>query len=274
VTESILYARPPRWGSLARLAVLVGALALSATGAARAEADGRPSASFAAAGSATAGPATASAAMASSVRTAVAAGLETEGQRWWTRSPDPANPVACATCHDDSPAVHGWAPSFPKLRPLPPPHARVMTLLQANAEAVTLHYRIEDPLPAATAITAYLTALAGDRPVSPGVDPGQPTFPDRLRQLRASVGRGARSFGSRCGSCHRPADVAPATRRFPRSGSQPPQSLETFLAGHRPSRPPLDWSDPEMADLVAYLVSHLAGQPLGSPTKSTGKEKL
>ena len=236
---TIRHVTPPRWGHLPRLAVLLGALALGGTGATRAAAEA---------------PAD-----------VPAPGLAAEGQRWWTRSPDPVNPVACATCHDGPAAIRGWAPSFPKVKPLPPPHARVMTLLQANAEAVARHYRLEDPLPAATAITAYLTALAADLPVSPGVSPGQPLFPHRLRQLEASVSRGARSFGARCAGCHRPAEVAPATRRFPRPWPEPPQSLETFLTGHRPSRPPLDWSDPEMADLVAYLVSHLAGEPLGSP---------
>src|SRR5713101_4240083 len=93
--------------------------------------------------------------------------LASAGLRWWSESPDPANPVACATCHDDTGATRSWAAGFPKLRPLPPPHARVMTLLQATAEAVARHYRLADPVPAATAITAYLTALGQDVPVSP-----------------------------------------------------------------------------------------------------------
>jgi len=67
--------------------------------------------------------------------------LVAEGARWWSVSPDPGNPVACATCHHDPATVRGWAASFPKLKPLPPPHARVMTLMQANAEAVARHYR-------------------------------------------------------------------------------------------------------------------------------------
>src|SRR5207245_2429313 len=45
--------------------------------------------------------------------------LVAEGERWWTRSPDPANPVACATCHWDPGATRGWAASFPKWKPLP-----------------------------------------------------------------------------------------------------------------------------------------------------------
>jgi mono/diheme cytochrome c family protein len=198
--------------------------------------------------------------------------LVAEGQGWWTRSPDPTHPVACATCHHDSGDVRGWAAGFPKVRPLPPPHTRVMTFLQANAEAVARHYRLQDPRAAATAITAYLTALGADLPVSPGLSPGQPVFPQRLRQLEASVGRGAAVFSARCAACHRPAGVASVARAFPRMGGGQPQTPEMFLMGHRPSGRALDWSDPEMADLVAYLVSHLSGRPVGVRVEPTRKE--
>jgi cytochrome c553 len=170
--------------------------------------------------------------------------------------------VACATCHHDPADARGWAAGFPKMKPLPPPHTRVMTLLQANAEAVARHYRLPDVLPAATAITAYQTALGADLPVSPGMSPGQPVFPDRIRQLEANVTRGASAFSTRCGSCHQPAEVAPAARMFPRMSRGLPESLEKFLASHRPSDPPLDWAGQETADAVAYLVSHLAAQPV------------
>src|SRR3972149_11569926 len=86
--------------------------------------------------------------------------LVAEGERLWTKSPDPSNPVACATCHRDPAKTRGWAASFPKFKPLPPPHARVMTHLQANAEAVARHYRLADPLPAANGITAIFAAPA------------------------------------------------------------------------------------------------------------------
>ena len=194
--------------------------------------------------------------------------LAIEGERWWTRSPNPTNPVACATCHHGTAEVRGWAAGFPKVKPLPPPHTRVMTLLQANAEAVARHYRLPDALPAATAITAYLTALGADLAVSPGMSPGQPVFPDRIRQLDASVRRGASVFIARCSSCHRSAEVAPAVLTFPRA-SQP---LETFLAGHRPSGRPLDWAGQEVADVVAYLVSRIAGRPVGGRTEQVRKE--
>src|SRR5262249_56204529 len=124
--------------------------------------------------------------------------LAAEGEAWWTRSPDPANPVACTTCHYDPTAVRGWAASFPKMKPLPPPYSRVMTLLQANAEAIARHYGVPDVLPAATAITAYLTVLGADLPVSPGISAGQPVFPERIRELEASVGRAASDFHERC----------------------------------------------------------------------------
>jgi len=189
--------------------------------------------------------------------------LIAEGERWWTRSPDPANPVACATCHHDPADVRGWAGGFPKVKPLPPPHTRVMTLLQANAEAVALHYRLPDTLPAATAITAYLAALGADLPVVPGMSPGQLVFPERIREFETSVTRGASAFSARCGFCHRPTEVAPAVRMFPRMSGGQPESLETFLACHRPSSRPLDWAGQETADVVAYLLSHLAGQPVG-----------
>src|SRR3989304_360824 len=107
--------------------------------------------------------------------------LVAEGHPLWTQSPAPSNPVACATCHRDPAKTRGWAASFPKFKPLPPPHARVMTLLQANAEAVARHYGLPDPLTAATAITAFLTSLGADVPISPGLSAGQPVFPTRMR---------------------------------------------------------------------------------------------
>ena len=192
--------------------------------------------------------------------------LAAQGEAWWTRSPDPTNPVACATCHHDPMATRSWAASFPKVKPLPPPHSRVMTLLQANAEAIARHYGLLDALPAATAITAYLTTLGADLPMSPGISAGQPVFPERIRQLEASVGRGASAFQARCGACHRPAAIAPATRMFPRMSNGQPQSLEAFLLSHRPPGRPLDWAGQEMADLVAYVVSQLAGRPRGPDT--------
>jgi cytochrome c553 len=184
--------------------------------------------------------------------------LVAAGARWWSVSPDPGNPVACATCHHDAGATRGWAPSFPKVRPLPPPHTRVMTLFQATAEAVARHYRLSDPRPAAVAITAYLTALGSGRPLTPGVSAGQPVFPERIAVLAASVGRGARVFARRCQGCHPAGDVAPRLREFPRQRSGAPESLEDFLEGHRVGGPPLPWDSPVTADLMAYLAARLA----------------
>ncbi len=200
------------------------------------------------------------------------AALVAEGARWWSLSPDPGNPVACATCHHDPATVRGWAASFPKLKPLPPPHARVMTLMQANAEAVARHYRLADPRRAATAITAYLAALGAATPVSPGVSPGQPVFEARIAELTASVKRGDRLFLRRCAGCHRPGEAAARLRGFPRLRDGRPEPVEGFLEAHHPIGPPLRWDDQAVADVVAALVSRLAGRPLGGPEIAIRKE--
>jgi cellulose synthase/poly-beta-1,6-N-acetylglucosamine synthase-like glycosyltransferase/cytochrome c553 len=194
-----------------------------------------------------------------------------EGERLWAQSPDPGNPVACATCHWDAGAVRGWAPSFPKFRPLPPPAARVMSLLQANAEAVERHYRVSDPLPVATAITAYLTALGRDLPVTPGVTPDRPPLPERLRALAASVTRGEQEFADRCRACHGPDESAAALRRFPRLAQGTPQSMEAYLEGHT-REPRLPWDGQAVADLMAYLASRLATERAGVNLDHVRKE--
>ncbi len=189
--------------------------------------------------------------------------LVAEGERLWMNSADPGNPVACATCHRDPAKTRGWAASFPKFKPLPPPHSRVMTLLQANAEAVERHYRLSDPLPAATAITAYLTSLGADVPISPGISNGQPVFPARMQELAASVGRGGNLYARRCGRCHETASVALAVTAFPRVTGERAESLESFLERHNRMARPLRWDSPATADIMAYLASHAAGRPAG-----------
>src|SRR5439155_26253575 len=82
--------------------------------------------------------------------------LVAEGEQRWTRSPDPRDPVACGTCHHDPDETRGWAASFPKYMPLPPPEGRVMTLLQANAEVVRRAYGLADSERAALAIPTCL----------------------------------------------------------------------------------------------------------------------
>jgi cytochrome c553 len=183
-----------------------------------------------------------------------ALGIEA-GRRWWSASPDPGNPVACATCHDDPRETRFWAASFPKFRPLPPPHGRVMTLLQATAEAVRRHYGPADVLPVATAITAYLAAHGANAPRSPGIVPGEPAFPRRLRALAESVARGRRSFAARCSGCHDPISTAGAAAGMPRARRDHVESLEGFLEGH--SGGWLVWDGAPAADLVAYLSSLL-----------------
>lgn len=190
-------------------------------------------------------------------QTAVAA-LAAEGEEWWTRSPDPREPVACATCHYDSAETRGWAASFPKFRPLPPPDGRVMTLLQANAAAVRRHYGLRAHERAAIAITAYLTLLGADQLLTPGIAVGQPVFQPRLRALAASVGRGEKLYARRCGSCHEPATVAADTARFPRVVDGRAESLEHFIERHRPRTGRLPWDSQPMADLIAFLVRTLA----------------
>jgi cellulose synthase/poly-beta-1,6-N-acetylglucosamine synthase-like glycosyltransferase/cytochrome c553 len=195
-----------------------------------------------------------------------------EGERLWLQSPDPGNPVACATCHWDTGAVRGWASSFPKFRPLPLPAARVMTLLQANAEAVERHYRVSDPLPAATAITAYLTALGRDLPITPGVTPDQPPLPGRLRALAASVTRGGQEFADRCRSCHHPDESAAGLRRFPRLAQGTLLSMEAYLECHTEA-PRLSWDGQAVADLMAYLASRLATGGTGGNLDHARKER-
>lgn len=205
---------------------------------------------------------------------AAAGDLVAEGARSWRVSPDPANPVACVTCHDDADATGAWAASFPKVRPLPPPHTRVMTLLQANAEAVRLHYRLPDPRPTATAITAFLTELGAGRPVTPGRAAGQPLFPHRITQLRVSVERGERLFARRCSGCHRPAVTAARMPAFPRLRDGQAESLESFLEDHHPHPRDarLSWDSPPVADLMAALMARVRGQPLSVPAMASRRE--
>jgi len=189
--------------------------------------------------------------------------LVAEGEQWWMTSPDPRDPVACATCHHEPDETRGWAASFPKYRPLPPPEGRVMTLLQANAKAVQRHYGLSDPEQAALAITAYLTSRSVGMPVSPGVIVHQPVFEGRLQALAVSVASGERIYARRCGSCHDPGNVAPAALLFPRARNGRIESLEGFLGRHRPDLAPLGWDAEPTADVIAFLISRLAGQPIG-----------
>jgi hypothetical protein len=191
--------------------------------------------------------------------------LAAEGEHWWKRSPDPRDPVACATCHHDPEETRGWAASFPKYRPLPPPEGRVMTLLQANATAVERHYGLRDTERPALAITAYLTSRGTGVPVSPGIDTGQPVFEGRLQALAESVARGERLYAHRCERCHDPGPLGPAAVLFPRAVDGRVESLERFLGRHQPDLPPLAQDGQATADVIAFLMSRLAGRPVGSP---------
>ena len=197
-------------------------------------------------------------------RTASLGELVSEGEQWWASSSDPRDPVACATCHHDPDETRGWAASFPKYRPLPsPPGGRVMTLLQANAEAVRRHYGLSDPERAALAITAYLASREPRGSVSPGIVPGQPVFEGRLRALARSVRRGELLYARQCRSCHDGGVVAPAALLFPRAVNGQVKSLEGFLGRHRPDLPSLGWDAQPTADIIAFLMSKLAGRQVG-----------
>jgi cytochrome c553 len=187
--------------------------------------------------------------------------LAVEGERWWTTSPDATNPVACATCHHDPTETREWASSYPKFRPLPPPHARVMTLLQSSAEAVTLHYRLADPRPIATAITVYLTMHGAGRPSSPGIVSRQPVFPARLRALARSVARGGRLYADRCAACHEARAINRVTAAFPRIRGGNAELLEDFLERHGAAQGRLAWESQAMADVVGYLVATRKEEP-------------
>ena len=134
-----------------------------------------------------------------------------------------------------------------------------MTLLQATAEAVTRHYRLRDPRPAAVALSAFLTARGAGLPITPGVAPDQPVFPTRMRALAESVERGRALYGRRCGVCHDVTAVAPGAGGFLGAATQP---AELFLEAHSPAGRPIRWDSPGMADLLAYLLAHRAGQPV------------
>src|SRR5438034_4865733 len=145
--------------------------------------------------------------------------LVAAGERSWTTSPDPQDPLACGTCHYDADATRVWAASFPKCRPLPPPAGRVMTLLQANAEAVQRHYGLTDPEQVALAITAYLTSRGTGVPISPGIVAGQPVFEARQPPPPDSAAGGRGSYASRCPTCNDPGAAPPPPLPSPPPGN-------------------------------------------------------
>ena len=119
----------------------------------------------------------------------------------------------------------------------------------------------------ALAITAYLISRDLGVPVSPGIVADQPVFESRLRALDESVARGERLFVRRCRSCHALRTVARAALVFPRTADGQVESLEGLLGRHRPGSPPLGWDDQPTADIIAFLMSRLAGQPVGGSSE-------
>jgi hypothetical protein len=199
--------------------------------------------------------------------------LVAEGERLWTHSPDPMNPVACATCHHDAGEVSRWAASFPMFKPGPPPHARVMTLWQANVEAVALHYRDPAPRHAATAITAYLTALGGGHPITPGIVAGRPVFEARMKALAESVERGARHYATHCARCHTLGAVAAAAGDLPRQIRARAITTEAFLERHGVGGRGVPWDGAAVADVMAFLVRRGAGRALEPISRHIAQEE-
>jgi cytochrome c553 len=198
--------------------------------------------------------------------------LVSEGERLWTHSPDPTNPVACATCHHDTGEVSRWAASFPKFKPGPPSHARVMTLWQANVEAVKLHYREPAPQHAATAITVYLTAQSAGRAIAPGLVAERPVFEARMVALAESVARGERHYASRCARCHAPGAAATAAVDLPRQIRVRGEPTEAFLERHATGGRRLAWDAAAVADVMAYLVGLRAGRALEPVSANFARE--
>jgi len=100
----------------------------------------------------------------------------------------------------------------------------------------------------------------------------QPIFPVRMQALTTSVVRGEKLYVRRCAKCHDPAAIAPSAMTFPRVVGGRPQSLEGFLEGHQSLRHPLAWDGAATADVIAYLISRVAGRPIGLQTYQASKE--
>ena len=187
-----------------------------------------------------------------------------EGEALWKQPPVAENTIPCATCHFDPAERREWAASFPKVKPMPPPFTRVMTLQQAVGESVATHFRI----PAGSriqqvsrAITAYLTWVGEGRLLTPGVVAGQPVFPDRMAALRESVARGEQHVERSCAGCHadpgRFDEAAVTFPRAPRAGAAV-MTLEEYVEGHRGPA----WDSPEAADIAAFVATRARGRIL------------
>jgi cytochrome c len=192
-----------------------------------------------------------------------------EGQLLWRQPPVAENAIACATCHFTEAEVRAWAASFPKVKPMPSPFTRVVTLQQAVGEAVTKHYRIASGgqnRKLARAITAYLTWAGEGRAITPGVASGQPRLPTRLAALQTSIVRGQDRMERSCARCHSDGTrLSEAAATFPRvpPGGGAVATLEEYLETHAG----LAWDSPEAADVAAFLAAHASGrllQPGGS----------
>jgi len=186
------------------------------------------------------------------------------GEALWQRPPVEDNTIACATCHFDGVEFEEWATSFPKVRPMPPPFTRVMTLQQAVGESVATHYRIPPGSrnrQVSRAITAYLSWTGEGRPFTPGVAARQPVFPHRMAALRESIARGRAHVERSCAGCHadfaRFGEVAATFPRVPRAGAAV-MTLEEYLQDHTGPA----WDSPEAADIAAFVTARAQGRIL------------
>jgi cytochrome c len=187
-----------------------------------------------------------------------------EGEAFWRQPPLADNAIPCATCHFDGAEFEGWAASFPKVKPMPTPFTRVMTLQQAVGESVATHYRIPPGSrnqQVSRAITAYLTWIGEGRPLTPGVAARQPIFPDRMAALQESIARGETRVRRSCARCHadpaRFGEVAATFPRVPRAGAAV-MTLEEYLQGHTGPA----WDSPEAADIAAFVAARARGRTL------------
>src|SRR2546427_117608 len=106
-------------------------------------------------------------------------------------------------------------------------------------------------------------ASAGAPPRGPAeLAAGEAVFESRLRALAESVARGERLYARWCRSCHDAGAVTPAALLFPAAGNGQVESLERFLGRHRPELPRLGSDGQPSADVIAFLMSRLAGRPV------------
>jgi cytochrome c553 len=89
-----------------------------------------------------------------------------------------------------------------------------------------------------------------------------------MAALAVSVERGRHGFEVSCRSCHQLEGTAARILAFPRVTGERAESLEEFLEQHVAGAQTLIWDSAPMADLVAFLMSNLAGARFPSTPSS------